>query len=128
ARLSLGLGRAVYEDGLSPEFWVYAQKGEDAMRPLVPGGAEALPELPPVEGESEAARLYAEQVRFAFDEEYRRRASRVIVKANELSFQPTAMGSLAYVVDSRIGFHVKALSTLVAQIPPGQYSGAHRHL
>jgi mannose-6-phosphate isomerase-like protein (cupin superfamily) len=38
------------------------------------------------------------------------------------------MGNVAYVVDSRIGFYVKALSTVVAEIPAGRRSGAHRHL
>lgn len=127
--LSQGLGQAVYEDELYPEFWVFAQQGEDALTTLVPGGAEARPELPPAPaGESLAARLYAEQVRFAFEEEHKRRASRVLVKASELRFEPTAMGRLAYVVDARIGFHVKALATVVAEIPPGRRSGAHRHL
>jgi gentisate 1,2-dioxygenase len=127
--LSQGIGQAVYEDELYPEFWVFAQQGEDAMKTLVPGGAEAPPELTAAaQGESQAARLYAEQVRFAFEEEHRRRASRVMVKSHELQFEPTAMGRLAYVVDSRIGFHVKALATVVAEIPPGRHSGAHRHL
>jgi mannose-6-phosphate isomerase-like protein (cupin superfamily) len=35
---------------------------------------------------------------------------------------------VAYVVDRRLGFYVKALSTVVGQIPPGKRSGAHRHL
>ncbi len=157
--LSAGIGQAVYEDELYPEFWVFAQQGEDALTTLVPGGAEAgwaRPAAPlpgegdgqaarleaeagrarhaaPLpagagEGDGQAARLYAEQVRFAFDEEHRRRASRVMVKASELAFEPTAMGRLAYVVDPRIGFHVKALATVVAEIPPGRRSGAHRHL
>jgi quercetin dioxygenase-like cupin family protein len=52
----------------------------------------------------------------------------VLVKGSELKFEPTAMGALAYVVDARIGFHAKALATVVAEIPPGKHSGAHRHL
>jgi gentisate 1,2-dioxygenase len=38
------------------------------------------------------------------------------------------MGRLAYVVDPRIGFHSKALGVVMAEIPPGKRSGAHRHL
>jgi gentisate 1,2-dioxygenase len=38
------------------------------------------------------------------------------------------MGRVAYAVDPRLGFHVKLLSTLIAEIPPGKRSGAHRHL
>jgi len=70
----------------------------------------------------------AEQVAFAYNEEHRRRAGRVLVKGSELKFESTAMGNLAYVVDSRLGFHAKALATVVAEIPPGKRSGAHRHL
>ncbi len=36
--LSLALGQAVYEDERYPEFWVYAQEGEDARKTLIPGG------------------------------------------------------------------------------------------
>jgi len=32
------------------------------------------------------------------------------------------------VVDPRIGFHSKALGVVMAEIPPGKRSGAHRHL
>ena|SRR5579862_5035284 len=127
--LSMGLGQAVYEDERFPEYWVYAQQGEKALHTLIPGGAE-IDSGAGGNGEpqSMAGRLYAEQVAFAFQEEDRRRQSRVLVKGSELEFEPTAMGRVAYVVDPRIGFHVKALATLVAEIPPGKHSGAHRHL
>ena len=36
--LSLALGQAVYEDERYPEFWIYAQEGEDARKTLIPGG------------------------------------------------------------------------------------------
>jgi gentisate 1,2-dioxygenase len=123
--LYMGIGQAVYEDERYPEYWIYAQQGEDALRTLIPGGAAAE-----LAGEtlSEAGRLYADQVAFAFKEEHRRRESRVLVKGSELKFARTAMGNIAYVVDSRIGFHAKALATVVAEIPPGKRSGAHRHL
>jgi gentisate 1,2-dioxygenase len=108
---------------------VYAQQGEDALRTLIPGGAEGGVALTGEQATgSRAARLYAEQVAYAAEEEQRRRAGRAHVKGSELEFESTAMGHLAYVVDPRIGFHVKALSTVVAEVPPGKRSGAHRHL
>ena len=75
-----------------------------------------------------AAEMYAEQVAFAMHEEQLRRKSKVLVKQKGLVFEPTAMGNLAYVVDPRIGFHSKALGVVMAEIPPGKRSGAHRHL
>lgn len=123
--LYMGIGQAVYEDERYPEYWIYAQQGEDALHTLIPGGANAVSETDVNTG---AGRLYAEQVAFAFNEEHRRRQSRVLVKGSDLNFERTAMGNVAYVVDNRIGFHVKALSTVVAEIPVGKRSGAHRHL
>ena len=123
--LYMGIGQAVYEDERYPEYWIYAQQGEDALRTLIPGGANAVSEA---DVNTQAGRLYAEQVAFAFNEEHRRRQSRVLVRGSELRFEQTAMGNVAYVVDNRIGFHVKALSTVVAEIPVGKRSGAHRHL
>ena len=123
--LYMGIGQAVYEDERYPEYWIYAQQGEDALHTLIPGGAiEAVGN----DAKTQAGRLYAEQVAFAFNEEHRRRQSRVLVKGSELRFEQTAMGNVAYVVDNRIGFHVKALATVVAEIPVGKRSGAHRHL
>jgi gentisate 1,2-dioxygenase len=123
--LYMGIGQAVYEDERYPEYWIYAQQGEDALRTLIPGGANPVSEA---DVNTQAGRLYAEQVAFAFNEEHRRRQSRVLVRGSELRFEQTAMGNVAYVVDNRIGFHVKALSTVVAEIPVGKRSGAHRHL
>src|SRR5947199_15260 len=39
-----------------------------------------------------------------------------------------AMRKLASVVEPRIGFHSKALGVVMAEVPPGKRSGAHRHL
>jgi gentisate 1,2-dioxygenase len=130
--LSLALGAAVYEDERFPEYWLFAQKSDAAMKTLVPGGAEVpLPIEPPPREESaegSASRLYEEQLRFAVEEENRRRRSRVIVKGKDLKFEKTRMGNIAYVVDPRIGFHVKTVATVLAEIPPQGRSGAHRHL
>jgi gentisate 1,2-dioxygenase len=125
--LYMGIGQAVYEDERYPEYWIYAQEGEDALHTLIPGGAIDAGGND-ADAKTQAGRLYAEQVAFAFNEEHRRRQSRVLVRGSELRFERTAMGTVAYVVDNRIGFHVKALSTVVAEIPPGKRSGAHRHL
>lgn len=124
--LSMGIGQAVYEDERYPEYWVYAGQGEDAQQTLIPGGAGDGPASGDREGT--AAGLYAQQVAFAAEEERRRRDSRVLVRGGDLEFESTPMGRLAYVVDPRIGFHVKALATVVAAVAPGEYSGAHRHL
>ncbi len=126
--LSMEIGQAVYEDERYPEYWIYAQQGEDALRTLLPGGdASTVGNAVGREADGEAGRLYAEQVAFASTEEQKRRNSKVLVKLSGLRFEPTAMGAVAYVVDSRIGFYVKELATLVAEIPKGKHSGAHRH-
>ncbi len=125
--LSISLGQAVYEDERHPEFWVFAQEGQDAQKTLIPGGSG---NAGAVDGttDSHAAKLYAEQVAFAMKEEKLRRESKVLVKKNDIKLERTAMGSMAYVVDPRIGFHSKALAVVVAEIPVGKRSGAHRHL
>ena len=93
---------------------------------LIPGGGSQLEDGKMLN--SSAAKLYAEQVAFAMHEETLRRNSKVLVKQKDLVFEPTAMGNLAYVVDPRIGFHSKALGVVMAEIPAGKRSGAHRHL
>jgi gentisate 1,2-dioxygenase len=127
--LSMGLGQAVYEDERFPQYFVYAQEGEAAMKSLSPGGsADGGGDSKPDLQSSESQRFYAEQVGFAFQEENLRRKSRVITRAEEVRLLPTLMGRMAYVVDARMGFHVKALSTVIAEVPPGKHSGSHRHL
>ena len=125
--LSISLGQAVYEDERHPEFWVFAQEGEDAQKTLIPGGAGDA-NMAHGSTNTGAAKLYAEQLAFAMKEEKLRRESKVLVKKGDIKFESTAMGNLAYVVDPRIGFHSKALAVVVAEIPPGKRSGAHRHL
>ena len=65
--LSLGLGQAVYEDERYPEFWIYAQEGEDARKTLIPGGGGSIDNGKV--GSNRAAEMYAEQVAFAMHEE-----------------------------------------------------------
>lgn len=124
--LSMGIGQAVYEDERHPEFWVFAQEGEDMMKTLFPGGVGDASIAD--KADTTAGKLYAEQVSFAAREERARRESRVLIKESELSFESTAMGRLAYMVDPRIGFYSKALAAVMAEIPVGKRSGAHRHL
>lgn len=125
--LSMGLGQAVYEDERYPQYFVFAQQGDDAMKALTPGGS-ARADGATAAIDSEAQRLYAEQVSFAFHEENRRKESKVYFKGKDLKFQSTVMGNMAYVVDPRLGFHVKAMSTVIAEVLPGKHSGSHRHL
>ena len=124
--LSLALGQAVYEDERYPEFWVYAQEGEEAKKTLIPGGGGEVGRANV--GGNNAAEWYADQVAFAMKEEQLRRQSKVLVKQDDLVFEATAMGRLAYVVDPRLGFQSKALGVVMAEIPAGKRSGAHRHL
>lgn len=128
---SRAIGSGIHEDERYPEHWVFAQKSEEARTTLIPGGAE-VPESRSVAefrgDQGLSAHMYEQQVEFAAAEEKRRRAGRVVVKASELNFGWTRMGKLAYVVDPRLGFNSKVVSTLVAEIPPGGRSGAHRHL
>ncbi len=88
--LVAGLGQAVYEDERYPEFWIYAQEGEDARKTLIPGGGGYIDNGKV--GSNRAAEMYAEQVAFAMHEEQLRRESKVLVKQKDLVFEPTAMG------------------------------------
>ncbi len=130
--LSRALGVAVYEDERYPEYWVFAQKSEEAMKGLVPGGSEVPPPVtpPPSKQSTDSldSRLYEEQLYYSANEEMRRRAGKVMVKGKDIKFNETRMGYISHIVDPRIGFHVKQMSTLMAEIPAGGKSGAHRHL
>lgn len=125
--LSMGLGQAVYEDERFPQFFTFAQEGEQAMKALMPGAAQAGDPRAELRS-SPGQKLYGEEVGFAYEEEIRRRQGKVIVKAEDIVFEPTAMGRIAHAVDARLGFHVKALSTALYEMPSGRHSGSHRHL
>lgn len=138
---SMAMGIAIYEDERYPEHWVFAQKEREAEKTLIPGESEVSDEerralktdmerwRPEQQKNPQApGALYYEQVTYSQHEETRRRQGRVLVKGSDLKFGPTAMGRLAYVVDPRLGFNVKLLTTLVAEIPPAKRSGAHRHV
>lgn len=132
--LSMALGVAIYEDERYPDQWVFAQGGEESLKSLIPGGGERVAldsdrhRLKRGSYKGIAASLYQEQIRFSTKEEKRRRAGKVLVKGKSLKFTSTPMGRLAYVVDPRLGFQVRVISTLMAEIPPGKRSGCHRHL
>lgn len=134
--LSMGIGVAIYEDERYPEYWVFAQKDTAEKQSLIPGAVE-IPDVqrgipkgidPAQYDGSTAAKLYFDQLRFAEDEEQARRKGKVLVKGKDLKFEKTPMGWVAPVVEPKLGFHVKIMSTLVAEIEPGKRSGAHRHL
>ena len=134
--LSMGIGLAIYEDERYPEYWVFAQKENGAAKSLLPGAVDipqarrGIPEgldLADFDN-STAAKLYFDQLSFSENEERERRKSKVLVKAKDLKFEKTPMGRVAPVVDPKLGFYVKLMSTLVAEIDPGKHSGAHRHL
>lgn len=134
--LSMYLGLAVYEDERYPEHWIFAQAGEEALKTLIPGKTGApegstkvsLGRDPGGEWRSTSDKLYSEDLAFALGEEGDRRAGKVLVKSEGLRFEPTRMGSVALVVDPSIGFHMRTIGTLMAEIPPGKRSGAHRHI
>ncbi len=134
--LSMFLGLAIYEDERYPEHWVFAQQGEESMKALIPGKGGAPEGSTKVvlgvsgkeEPESEADRLYLEGLRFAEREEENRRAGKVIVRGDGLVFQRTRMGHIAPVIDPAMGFHMRTIGTLLAEILPGKRSGAHRHI
>jgi len=131
--LSMYLGLAVYEDERFPEHWIFADKGEESLKTLIPGkggapegstkvvlGTEAV-------AMSAADRLYLEALNFAPKEEERRRTGRVHVRGDELVFEPTRIGRIAPAIEPATGFHVQTIGTLFAEILPGKKSGAHRH-
>jgi gentisate 1,2-dioxygenase len=126
--LSMGLGQAVYEDERYPQYFVFAQQGEEAVKALMPGGHGDLASSADAAKLSQSQRLYAEQLLFAVQEEELRRKSKVLMRAEDVTFESTTMGRIAYVVDARIGFHVKALSAVIGEVPPDKHSGSHRHL
>jgi len=129
--LSLALGLAVYEDERYPEYWVFGQKGEKAMQTLIPGASDGTRVLMKQESQrapvNRADALYEEQLLFAHREEVRRQSAKVLVKKEEIRFERTPLGRIAYVIDPKTGFLVRLLGTLMAEISPGRHSGAHRH-
>src|SRR5262245_24181687 len=124
--LSLALGQAVYEDERYPAFWIYAAEGEDARETPIPGGSGDVDKAKVANTRYEE--VDAEGGAVAIEEAQLRPNSKGQAKQKELVFEATAMGSVAYVVDPRIGFDSKALGVVMAEIPPGKRSGAHRHL
>jgi gentisate 1,2-dioxygenase len=126
--LSMALGIAIYEDERYPEHWVFAQN-EEARQTLIPGGSRVvLGGLEDKAPKSRSSAFYREQLHFAVREEQKREQTKVLVKNQDLVFEESPMGRIAYVIDPRLGFHVRTLSTLVAEIAPGRHSGTHRHV
>jgi gentisate 1,2-dioxygenase len=130
--MSMGLGIAIYEDERYPEYWVYAQQSEEARRSLIPGKRAGADGVEKSRGggaiEKAAWDIYKEQVEFADHEEARRRKGRVLTAGKDLIFEKTPMGRVALAVDPKRGSYVKTVSSLIAEILPGEKSGAHRHV
>jgi gentisate 1,2-dioxygenase len=133
------MGTAIFEEEAYPEYWIFAQKGEETMKTLIPGGAEA-PSKETMEFEASKwiaesdkntepspAELYSEQLMRAHVDEKQRRSGKVVARGAELRFGSTPMGRVAYAVEPRLGFFSKLLTTLIAEVPAGKHSGAHRH-
>lgn len=125
--LSAGIGQAIFEDERFPQYHVFAQQGEEALKSLIPGGPSNT-DLKDTGELSDAGRLYLGEVHFAAREEVSRRKSRVVVRPEEMVFEATAMGRMAYLVDYRIGFFNKVLASVMLEVAPGRHSGSHRHL
>ncbi len=121
------IGQMIFEDELYPEQWIFAQKGETAMGTLIPGVAEGA-SLREKGAVCDAERLYLMELRSAHEEEKRRRAGKVLVHEQELVFEDTSLGKMAYVVDPRLGFNVKVISTHMYEILPGHATTVHRHM
>jgi gentisate 1,2-dioxygenase len=123
---SKAVGLSVFEDELYPDEWIFAQKGDEAMGSLIPGVAEGAP--PPDAGAvSEAERIYRRELRYAHEEEARRRDGRVLVPAADVTFQETSLGSMAVIADPLVGFNLKVMATYLLDVPPGGASTLHRH-
>ena len=133
--LCMYIGLAVYEDERFPEQWIFAQKGEEELKSLVPGKSGAPEGSTKVtlgtgsgSARSKADQLYAKALNFASKEEVERRTGKVLVRSEDLMFEPTRMANIAIVVDPEAGFNMRTIGTLVAEVPPGKRSGAHRHI
>lgn len=129
--LSLALGLAVYEDERYPDYWVFGQKSDSALKSLIPGADDTVRIRSTQEMRapfSSEDALYQQHLRFSAEEEKRRRSSQVLVKGSRIQFEKTLMGRVRYVIDPKAGFLMRVLGTLLAEISPGKRSGAHRHL
>jgi len=129
--LGMALGTAIYEDDRFPENWVFGQDGDASLKTLIPGKSSATKITYEQDTErplSAMDTLYGEQLSFAANEEKVRRQGNVLMKEKDIRMEKTRMGHLAYVVDPKVGFRTRVLGSLLAEIPPGCHSGAHRHL
>jgi gentisate 1,2-dioxygenase len=130
--LSLALGLAVYEDERYPDYWVFGNKSESAMKSLIPGADDStrirIDEFAGGESLSSMDALYRTHLSFSGGEEKRRRASKVLIRGSAMEFEKTPMGRVRYVIDPKTGFLMRVLGTLLAEISPGKRSGAHRHM
>lgn len=133
--LSMYIGLAVYEDERYPEHWIFAQGGDESLKTLIPGKSGSPEGSTKVaiggsrsQARNETDRLYLDALNFASKEEVERRVGKVLVRQEDLTFEPTRMANIALVVDPATGFHMRTVGTLIAEVPSGKRSGAHRHI
>jgi gentisate 1,2-dioxygenase len=120
------IGLSVFEDELYPDEWIFAQKGDTALTSLVPGVAEGAP--PPEGGNASGAeQLMRRELRFAHEEEVRRRGARVLLPAGEVKFEDTVLGRTSFIADPREGFNLKVLASQILELPAGGAIPVHRH-
>src|SRR5262245_36823357 len=112
--LSMYLGLAVYEDERFPEHWIFADKGEESLKTLIPGKTDATEGSTKVVlgtgavAISKADQLYLDALNYAPGEEKRRRAARVHVRGDELVFESTRIGRIAPAIEPATGFYVRS--------------------
>ena len=129
--LSLALGLAVYEDERYPDYWVFGNKSESAMKSMIPGADDSTRVSMQAESTTEPLNptdaIYREQLVFSGSEEKKgARAGcqwRAPVSSSENTDGPSA---LYHRSKDRIS-HACA-GHAARRISPGKRSGAHRHM
>jgi mannose-6-phosphate isomerase-like protein (cupin superfamily) len=137
---SMATGIALYEEENYPEYWVFAQMGEEAMKTLIPGGAEAPPggkvdldqsRWKPQDLEATASRRPLKFISISSTSRKRKKSGggrKSAWSKLRSKISAHADGTGAYGVDAKLGFHVKVLGTLFAEIPPEAVRRPSPHL
>jgi gentisate 1,2-dioxygenase len=123
------IGLSVFEDEQYPEQWIFASPESFSGESLVPGAADTGVADEEWQGNSLASEVYRREVEFAVAEEAERQHSEVLVRGEDLDFQPTPLGGeTAYVVHPDLGFNARVLATYVQRLRQGEASARHRHM
>ena len=64
---------------------------------------------------------------FVQNEQRRWREARLIMKASDLEFTTGRGGTVAQVVNGKLGFPNRQLGSFIREVPPASKSGKHRH-